>query len=444
MIKKLFSLLAIAMTAFAATAGHVTLDGTITSTKFYPGTIRPYQVYVPEQYTGDKPACLFLGLDGELCNAQAVMDSLITAGAMPVTIGVFLQHGMILDENDKALRYNRSNEYDMTDDRFGRFLETEVLPVIEGLTTPDGRHIRLSHDGNDHMMFGLSSGGICSFVTAWHRPDLFRRVFCGVGTFVPMRGGNDLQAIVRKHEPQPLRIFLQDGTNDVWNGTFGHWYEANRIMASALDFAGYDTGYDWSDCNHGVKRTNEIFADVMKWMWRDYPAPIKAGHTSNDMLAPLLPEDGPTEWVESKTTAARLSTDSVAARYPDGTVAVVRHKGTNCLWQYVIGKGGKLQYGQRFYWLHNYDNSQLEIGPMAFDAVGSLYVLTNAGIQMLDQNGRVRAIFNIPKVNIAQCASLTVKDGSIVIVTTKGQRWERRLNVKAPEKGKRPRSQGWG
>ena len=81
--------------------------------------------------------------------------------------------------------------------------------------------------------------GIAAFTAAWFRPDLFRRVFSGVGTFVTMRGGNDLQMWVRKREPQPLKICLQDGTEDVWNPIFGHWYEGNQMLASALQFAGY-------------------------------------------------------------------------------------------------------------------------------------------------------------------------------------------------------------
>ena len=166
---------------------------------------------------------------------------------MPVTIGVFVEAGVVKNKRGEVMRFNRSNEFDMTDAHFAQFIEEELLPFVEGITLPDGRRVRLSKDGADRMIFGLSSGGIASFNVAWQRPDLFKRVFCSIGTFVSMRGGNDLQALVRKHEPLPIRLFLHDGENDVWNPIFGHWYEANKLMASALDFAGYDVRYDWTE-----------------------------------------------------------------------------------------------------------------------------------------------------------------------------------------------------
>ena len=221
---KPFALLLCAMTGLWAMAGHVMVDGSITGDEHstYPGTEHTFQVYVPDDYDGHHAACLYVGLDGVLCNAPAVIDSLIATGKMPMTIGIFLQPGVVKNESNQVVRYNRSNEFDATDGRFAHFLEKELIPAATRITTPDGRHIIVASGGENHMIFGLSSGGIASLVAAWHRPDLFGRVFSGVGTYVAMRGGNDLQAIVRKHEPLPLKVCLQDGTNDVWNALFGH------------------------------------------------------------------------------------------------------------------------------------------------------------------------------------------------------------------------------
>ena len=221
MKRRLFIMsLAVIVLSIAASA-HEIIKGTLKSKLHYPGTEREIQVYVPDAYDASSPACLYVGLDGILCNAPNVMDSLIAVGKMPVTIGVFIQPGVIKDKDGNVVRYNRSNEFDMTTGTFASFINDEVLPWVENLTTARGLPIKLSHRGADGMIFGLSSGGIAAFTAAWHRPELFSRVFCGVGTFVAMRGGNDLQAIVRKSEPRPLRIFLQDGTNDVWNPLFG-------------------------------------------------------------------------------------------------------------------------------------------------------------------------------------------------------------------------------
>ena len=424
--------------------GHEIIKFHLKSSKtYYPGTERDVEVYVPEAYDGKQPACLYVGLDGILCNAPNVMDSLITAGKMPVTIGVFVQPGVIKDKDGSVVRYNRSNEFDMPTEKFVSFLETELLPRVEQLTTAKGYPIKLSSRGADSMIFGLSSGGIAAFVAAWHHPHRFGRVFSGVGTFVAMRGGNDLQAIVRKSEPRPLRIFLQDGTNDVWNPLFGHWYEGNRMLASALDFAGYDTRYDWSDCNHGVKRANEIFPEVMEWMWEGWPEAPKCGKTQNNLLDTMLVECG--EWeAEMKDFAIDPSVGRVAG-YPNRKFCVRAHPGSNCLWQYTIDEYGQDQYGQPFYWLHNYDNSLLTVSVMTFDGAGNLWVVTNAGIQICDQNGRVRGILMLPKgLDAASATYIKVDHDEVWIQSDKGVRYTRKLHVTAPKPGVTPKSQGQG
>ena len=416
----------------------------------YPGTARNIKVYIPQQYASKTPACLYIGLDGIMCNAPKVFDKLIAEEKMPVTIGIFVQPGVIRGKDGNVIRYNRSNEFDFTDGRFAEFLETEIIPFVE-----KEAEVSISKDPNDRSIFGLSSGGIAAFNAAWQRPDLFRRVFSGVGTFVSMRGGNDLQMFVRKCEPKPLRIFLQDGSNDVWNATFGHWYEANQMLSTALDFAGYDTKYDWSDGYHSVKRSAEIFEDVMVWLWRDYPEPIKAGITQNDFLNQYLYRDGKSEpygklsddtkdkWevknIEmdikgallpgtkggdpSSSSYIRVTRDInpeqdyvfgivYFVNYPDYSFAVYsflpdygfgtnwEDSFSNCLWQVCNSGYGNYGYGenaQRFYWLHSTGNKLLFKGPMAFDSRGNLFVLTNIGIQVCDQNGRVRFILDIPE-----------------------------------------------
>lgn len=412
------------------------------SPRYYPGTEREIQVYVPDGYDGTRPACLYVGLDGILCNAPHVMDSLMAIGKMPLTIGIFMQPGVINDSDGNVLRYNRSNEFDMTSDTFVSFLDEEILPSVEKLTTAKGYPIKLSHRGADGMIFGLSSGGIAAFTAAWHRPDLFSRVCSGVGTFVAMRGGNDLQAIVRKSEPRPLRIFLQDGTNDVWNPLFGHWYEGNRMLATALDFAGYDARYDWSDCYHGVKRATEIFPDVMEWMWHDWPQSPKVGTTHNNMLDTMLIDNS--GWKARKEVFDSEPPGPIAA-YPNRKFCVRAHPSTNCLWQYTIDENGQDRYGQPFYWLHSYDNSVLTVGAMAFDGAGNLWVVTNAGIQICDQNGRVRGILMLPQGLEAEDAIfMRIDNGEVWIQSRKGIRYSRMLHVTAPTPGVTPKSQGQG
>ncbi|HEY9231351.1 MAG TPA: hypothetical protein VIS78_04375, partial [Blastocatellia bacterium] len=78
--------------------------------KIFPGTVRDYWVYVPAQYTPDKPACLYVNQDGIQWQAPTVFDNLIYKKEMPVTIGVFVMHGRVTasDSNAALDRFNRS------------------------------------------------------------------------------------------------------------------------------------------------------------------------------------------------------------------------------------------------------------------------------------------------------------------------------------------------
>ena len=420
------------------------LTGTITESKIYPNTKREWQVFIPKQYDGTKPACLVVGLDGNLFGAITVIDNLIATGEMPVAIGIFLQPGVSYNEDGSVARYNRSNEFDRTDNRLATFLEEEVIPMVESLKTPDGKDILISKDPNDRAITGASSSGIAAFTAAWERPDMFARVYSSVGTFVAMRGGNEYPALVRKTEPKALRIFLQDGVNDTWNHIFGDWWEQNQLMSSALNFAGYEFDYKWDRGTHSIYYGTRAYPDAMRWLWRGWPTPVKAGKSMNGMLESLLVEGQ--QWSETAPdNQAIVQRDDVTlyknayktltlhngdsyystqegeiyfvkkgqkkgvkmntletsgkeiAIYPDGKLLIAQEKNSNWLISYLIAPDGSLQAGQQFYWLHNTDNhNHTEYGNMTFDTAGNLYVATPIGIQVCDQNGRVRAILPLP------------------------------------------------
>ena len=427
------------------------LSGTITESMIYPNTKRDWQVFIPKQYDGTKPACLVVGLDGNLFGAITVIDNLIATGEMPVTIGIFLQPGVSYNEDGSVARYNRSNEFDRTDNRLATFLEEEVIPMVESLKTTDGKEILISKDPNDRAITGASSSGIAAFTVAWERPDMFARVYSSVGTFVAMRGGNEYPALVRKTEPKALRIFLQDGVNDTWNHIFGDWWEQNQLMSSALNFAGYEFDYKWDRGTHSIYYGTRAYPDAMRWLWRGWPAPVKAGKSMNGMLESLLVEGQP--WTETapwddvlmgnfeknahldvvprgkkahkvlalhngdkyiSTTdgeiyllknkakkAVKMNTLETSGKeiaiYPNGKLLIAQEKNSNWLISYLIAPDGSLQAGQQFYWLHNTDNhNHTEYGNMTFDTAGNLYVATPIGIQVCDQNGRVRAILPLP------------------------------------------------
>jgi len=261
-------------------------------------------------------------------------------------------------------------------------------------------------------------------------------VFSGCGTFVPMRGGNDLEAIVRKHEPKPLRVFLQDGYSDTWNPTFGSWYEHNLLLASALRFAGYDCAFDWAEGGHSVRRASEIFRDVLKWMWRPDTIPSPTG---NELMGELL-LDG--EMWQPERFCQQLQPEKYAV-YPDSSFRVYASDRSNWLMQELLSSDGHPYAAQRFYWLHSYDNDPLQPSGMAFDSRGNLWVATKAGIQICDQNGRVRGIVGLP-LGMKGDITIIISSGLVTIVDSSGNSYKRRFNVEAPVPGVRPQSQGAG
>ena len=279
---------------------------TMADSQVYPGTEREILVYVPQQYDGITPACLLVCMDGILYDATTVMDNLIASGEMPVTVGVFVNPGVVYDEDRDVVRYNRCKEFDSTDDNFATFIETEVLPKVEGMKTESGKTIALSQDANDCAITGASSGGIAAFSVAWNRPDLFSRVYTTVGTFVAMRGGHEYPAIVRKTEPKPLRIYMQDGWYDVWNPIFGEWFEYNMLMESAFNFAGYEVFHKWDRGNHSIKYGTLAFPDAMRWLWKGYPAKVQKGWSNNGMLQEILIEGEDWHEVEIPAGASEL------------------------------------------------------------------------------------------------------------------------------------------
>lgn len=259
----------------------------------FPGTERDYWVYVPKQYDGSKPAALMVFQDGGgyvgeggQWRVPVVFDNLIANGQMPVTIGVFINPGVVPSSSGtNALpRYNRSYEYDGLGDRYARFLINELLPEVQKtyLITPDPE---------GHAIAGASSGAIAAFTAAWERPDYFRRVFSTIGTYVGLRGGNDYPTLVRKFEPKPLRVFLQDGFNDQ-NIYGGNWWIANQDVFSALQFAGYEVEKVWGMGGHDGKQGGAIFPDAMRWLWKGYPgATIQRGNGEKHLAAQLVDGD---------------------------------------------------------------------------------------------------------------------------------------------------------
>ena len=255
-------------------------QGTVThhewKSKIFPGTIRDYWVYVPQQYDSAHPACVMVFQDGHAYvnehgdfRAPIVLDNLIHKKEMPITIGIFINPGHRGDTvpADGWKADNRSFEYDTISDQYARFLLEEILPEV-------GKDYKLTDKAAGRGICGSSSGGICSFTVAWQRPEAFSKVLSFIGSFTNIRGGYIYPPKIResKKNPKPIRVFLQDGSNDLDN-QFGNWPLANQEMAAALKFAGYDYRFEFGTGAHDGKQAGAILPDALRWLWRDYKTP---------------------------------------------------------------------------------------------------------------------------------------------------------------------------
>lgn len=315
------------------------IEKQFSDSKIYPGTQRTYWIYVPAGYNPQEPGCLYVCMDGIQHNAPIVFDNLIASGEMPVTIGVFVGPGKVVNEENEVLRFNRSNEFDRIDDTFARFLKEELLPDAEVKKTRDGRIVQFSKDPNDRAIAGSSSGAISAFKTAWQRPDMFSGVFSSIGTYVAMRRGNKYPYLIRKTEPKPLRIFLEDNINDVWNPLFGNWHESNLLMESALNFAGYELANSWGRGGHDATHATAIFPDVMRWLWKGWPKKIQQGTSLNNMLSDITLKGQDWEQLDIPTAPS-------GELFVDGMGRVMFQNGNGVV--YKIDQGGQIIHKKQF------------------------------------------------------------------------------------------------
>ncbi len=455
------------------------LKFTFDKSTIFPGTFREISIYVPAQYNPKNPACVYINQDGLQWKAPTVFDNLIHTGQMPITIGIFVTSGKVKAQNpDQALdRFNRSFEYDGLGDVYARFLLEELLPFVESQKTSNGREIVLSKNANDRAIGGASSGAVCAFTAAWERSEAFSRVFSSIGTYVGLRGADQYPTLIRKTEPKPIRVFLQDGSNDL-NIYAGDWWKANETMQRALAFAGYEQKYVWGEGGHNPKHGTAIFAQAMRWLWKDWPKVVAIGQSKNQFLSEILIENqfwqqdslsnhAKQEAREGNFRASYFDTKTKkslpiknlilknnkgqaidieqhtgfeiagACLSPDQTQLYVTIENEPWVWIYSINANAKLSNKQRFGWLHSPDQSKAGAKGLSCDRDGRIYVATSLGIQVLDQLGRVNAILPLPKGTPTQMIFGGTENDTL-FVKIDDKIYGRKLNVKGTSASQTP------
>jgi|KBSMisStaDraftv2_1062788.scaffolds.fasta_scaffold29017_2 enterochelin esterase family protein len=262
--------------------------------KIYDGMKSEYWIYVPAQYKADNPAALMVFQDGGGYMDREgdrpslnVIDNLIAEKKIPVMICVFINPGDISDSpgtatykfvkaySDKWERTlkdsMRSTEYDTVSDRYVRFLRDEVLAEVSA-------KYNIRKDAYSRAITGLSSGGICAFNAAWQMPDQFSRVISWIGSFESIQwkedpsvadGGQDYPEKVLHESKRNIRVWLQDGSNDL-DLRYGNWPLANLRLATALKLKDYDFHLSFGQGTHNSAHGAAEFPEEMTWLWRDY------------------------------------------------------------------------------------------------------------------------------------------------------------------------------
>lgn len=269
----------------------------IHTSKIYDGMKSEYWIYVPAQYDPKVPAAVmvfqdggaYIHRDGKIPVLDAI-DNLIAQKKIPVMICVFINPGDISDSPgtptyafvkghaDKWGRTlkdaMRSTLYDTVSDRYAHFLRDEVLTEV-------GAQYNLRQDAYSHAISGASSGGICSFNAAWQMPDYFGRVLSWIGSYTNIQwkedpairdGGQDYPDKILREPKRNIRVWLQDGAEDMENARWGSWPLANIRMANSLKTKDYDFHFAFGRGTHNDAQGAAEFPESMIWLWRDYDA----------------------------------------------------------------------------------------------------------------------------------------------------------------------------
>jgi enterochelin esterase-like enzyme len=264
-----------------------TLSEKLTHTsQIYDGMQSDYWVYVPSQYNPQTPAALMVWQDGHFyidrdsptLRVLDVIDNLTHQKQIPVMIQIFTSPGDIAmcpgtpthayvkaysEATGRTLKdAMRSTQYDTVSDRYACFLHEELLAEVQS-------RYNIRPDGYSRGISGLSSGAIAAFNVAWWQPGQFSRVLSWIGSYGDIRGGHEYPFKVRKQEKRNIRVWLQDGSDDV-EVVFGSWPLQNIQMANSLKMHEYDFHFSFGQGGHDSVHGSAELPQSLTWLWRDY------------------------------------------------------------------------------------------------------------------------------------------------------------------------------
>jgi enterochelin esterase family protein len=247
---------------------------TLTST-VYPGMSTHYWVYTNPGIDTARGAPLMVWQDGETIvgnqdllrlRLQIVSDNLVAKKLIPPMVHVLIEPGTGGTEG----RGMRSILYDTVSDRYGKYLQEEVLADVQ-------KTYKVRADAYSRAVAGASSGAICAFNVAGYYPDRFSRVLSHIGSFTALQwrpdqnldGGYIVPIKVRRDARKNLRVWLSDGSEDQEHVS-GSWPLNNIQLANSLKMKGYDFHFRFGTSLHAIAQGALDLPESLAWLWRDY------------------------------------------------------------------------------------------------------------------------------------------------------------------------------
>ena len=273
--------------------GKLTEKAVFTS-KLYDGMQSDYWVYTPAQYDPDTPAALMVWDDGrQFINRYSasirlleVIDNLTYEKKLPVIVWVFTMPGVATmaegtpfyqmansaakgDTQAALTNAVRGVEYETLSGQYAHFLTDELLTDVQS-------KYNIRKDGYSRAISGLSSGALGAFTAAWEQPDQFSRVLIWVTPFTSGRwqpgvrdGGNIYPFRIRKEPKKNLRLWIQDGADDL-EAANGSVPLQNIQVANSLKLRGYDFHFSFGVGGHSPVQGSSELPESLAWLWRDY------------------------------------------------------------------------------------------------------------------------------------------------------------------------------
>jgi enterochelin esterase-like enzyme len=225
--------------------------------KFLHQEERSYTVYLPPGYSESGAACptVYFNDGGDyltMGKAPIILDNLISKGAIPPVVAVFLPP------------VHREGEYNCNDD-YVRFVCDELVPEMQ-------RQYNLRDEAASRAVVGPSLGGLISLYLGGERPDVFGLVGAQSSAVHSTYGLNKFDARRTYAVPLPVRLHLVIGSYEDcfdidYRGRCHDLLNPVRELCAVLKQHGYAYRYLEPHMGHSWTLWRDYLADILLYFF---------------------------------------------------------------------------------------------------------------------------------------------------------------------------------